>query len=318
MINLVCQPCTQAAEDETWSAGTGGEPDDLCMLLGAQMSAHDCAGSLSSNECACAYPHDGGLTGNDPVRVLQLGLKYVKTHGLNLIAAEGMHRAICRALTLLELGHTVEGPKTEEPEPNTKNLAGIRCPKCGSYEPFFIGFEATYSVYDDRIPPGQNDGGWVLDSDIVCAACRHKGVVEEFHNPTVGEITHIEGTEVKGRTILVYPTAPKTSSPTVAIQADAHSDDDAVLIKFDALAWFREVSAENILALAKCGWGGDYPADAVLQYTPDNENEKRLLSYLHINPTMGYECHVNEESAMAWLADNRPEVHEVIQREAKS
>ena len=321
-MNLVCTSCIQAAECENWSATVGGEPADLCISLGAQMDAHDCLGGVAmrgARTCACAYPHDGGLMGNDPIKVLELGRQYARSHGHNAIAAEGMHRAICRALTLLELDHTVEWPKTEEPEPNTDNLVGIRCPKCGSYEPFVITFEATHTVHDEGILYC-DENGWKLDSDIVCATCQHKGIVGEFQkNLTTGDIMRLEGKEGKGRTMLVYPTAPKTSSPTVTIPADAHSDDHAVYIKFDALAWFREVSAENILKLAKCGWGGDYPADAVVTYMQDyDENVKRLFSYLEINRKVGYECHVNEESAMAWLADNRPEVHEVIQREAKS
>ena len=236
----------------------------------------------------------GGLLGNDPIRVLELGHKYFKNHGLNAIAAEGMNRAIDRALHLLNLEN--KRPKTEEPKPNTANLEGIRCPKCMSNEPFYITFEATYTVFDKIIPNKHGKYGWEMDSGIVCGACQHKGVVGEFQQ-------HV-----------VYPTAPKTSSLTVTIQADAHSDDQAVYIKFDALAWFREVSAENILALAQCGWGGDYPADTVVLYTRNNENEKRLFSYLHIHPKMGFECHVNEDNAMAWLADNRPEVHDLLQR----
>ncbi len=51
---MVCTSCIQAAEDETWSATTGGEPADLCMSLGAQMSAHDC---ITTEPCACTYPH---------------------------------------------------------------------------------------------------------------------------------------------------------------------------------------------------------------------------------------------------------------------
>ena len=325
MKNQVCTPCIQAAEDENWSASTGGEPADLCMSLGAQMDAHDCAGSLALHQCACAYTHDGGLMGNDPIQVLELGRKYVKNHGLNAIAAEGMNRAICRALALLSRT-AEERPKTEEQKPNTDNLEGIRCPKCGSYEPFYITFEATYTVFDKGIPSEHGNYGWKRDCDIVCGTCQHKGVVGEFQqHPTAGAITHLEGEEGKGRTMPVYPflwphqpARPKSSSLTVTIQADAHSDDQAVYIKFDALAWFREVSAENILALAQCGWGGDYPADTVVLYTRNNENEKRLFSYLHIHPKMGFECHVNEESAMAWLADNRPEVHDLIQRECPS
>ena len=211
-MNLVCTSCIKAAEDEPWSAGTGGEPADLCMSLGAQMDAHDCLAGASPSPCACAYPHDGGLEGNDAIRVLQLGQKYGLNHGFGPIGAEGMRRAINRALVLL-LGRAVDGNLSSEEllatyydlnakkEPNTNNLVGLRCPKCGSYEPFFIAFEATYTVYDQGHPQGQNDYGWTLDSDIVCTACRHRGIVGEFlTSPTVGESANLKGTEEKGHT----------------------------------------------------------------------------------------------------------------------
>ncbi len=216
-MNLVCTSCIRAAEDETWSAGTGGAPADLCMSLGAGMSAHDCIRTiaLTGAVCACSYPHDGGLSGNDPIRVLELGLKYATTHGHNAIAAEGLHRAVSRALFLLAgpaKGGTVSSDELlaiynglqARKEPNTKNLADIRCPKCGSYEPFDITFEATYTVSDD-IPPTPCSHAWGLDSDIVCAACGHKGIVGEFQqNLTAGEIMHLEGKEGKGRTTCTH------------------------------------------------------------------------------------------------------------------
>lgn len=85
--------------------------------------------------------------------------------------------------------------------PNTNHLKSIRCPKCGSYEPFFIAFKATYLVYDNGIPPGQNGHAWGMDSDIKCTTCGHTGIVGEFQqNRTVGEITRLKGKEGKGRT----------------------------------------------------------------------------------------------------------------------
>ncbi len=211
MNQIVCTSCIRAAEDETWSAGNGSEPADLCMSLGAQMDAHDCLAGAAPSPCACAYPHDGGLEGNDPIRVLELGRQYARAHGHNPIAAEGMHRAIGRALELLE-GPGVGGNLSsndlleiydglhKDHEPNTGNLVSIRCPKCGSHEPFHITFEATYTVYDS-IPFIRNGHAWSMDSDIVCTKCDHKGIVGEFQqNLTAGEIMHLEGEEGKGRT----------------------------------------------------------------------------------------------------------------------
>ncbi len=80
-------------------------------------------------------------------------------------------------------------------QPNTGHLKGIRCPKCGSYEPFLIGpievkFEVrvtgdfTLESYSLKSIP------WDDESDIACKKCRHNGVVADFAYGSDSPCTH--------------------------------------------------------------------------------------------------------------------------------
>jgi len=96
------------------------------------------------------------------------------------------------------------------------------------------------------------------------------------------------------------------------ISAECHSDDRVVEVEFDATRWFQEASVDDILDLARCGWRGDIPSDQVAIKMADvNEEIAEMFEYVHIvgkRTTMGFECSVNEDDAMSWLADNRPDV----------
>jgi hypothetical protein len=95
------------------------------------------------------------------------------------------------------------------------------------------------------------------------------------------------------------------------IRAEAHSDDHNVEIEVDATAWFQQATDAEILELADCEWGGDYPADGVAEFCSDGDT-KRLFDYLAIiqgdrskKDCGGFECHVNDADALAWLKENR-------------
>jgi DNA-directed RNA polymerase subunit RPC12/RpoP len=180
--------------------------------------------------------------------------------------------------------------RTVNEEANTNCLEGIRCPKCGSYEPFWITFTANMQVYDDGTGL-DDDVAWDDESDIICCGCQHTGVVAEFR-ATAG----------------------------ASISAECRSDDLVVEVEFNAAQWFEQANGEQIVALARCGWGDDYPADVVAQYMAEHSGGvRRLFQYLDIiadGPTdTGFECRVNNEEAMAYLAEHRPELHELITRE---
>lgn len=100
------------------------------------------------------------------------------------------------------------------------------------------------------------------------------------------------------------------------IRAEAHSDDHNVEIEFDAVRWFKQAADDDILDLAECGWGGDYPADAVAMFFDGKRNGTGgLFRYLETiaddwskKDLRGFECNVNEEDAIKWLRKHRPAV----------
>lgn len=100
------------------------------------------------------------------------------------------------------------------------------------------------------------------------------------------------------------------------IRAEAHSDDHKFDHTFDATPWFAVARPEEIFALAKCGWGGDYPADAVAQFMGRIERPlETMFTYLTARDDGGFECHVDTGDAMTFLKEARPEVYDCIKRE---
>ena len=94
------------------------------------------------------------------------------------------------------------------------------------------------------------------------------------------------------------------------IPAEVHRDDFQFEASFDALEWFKQASDEEILALAACDWGGDYPADEVAQFFDTlafyNPEVGCVLDNTTAEEGMGFECHVESAAAMRWLKDNKP------------
>lgn len=102
-----------------------------------------------------------------------------------------------------------------------------------------------------------------------------------------------------------------TTSP-VRVRAECHSDDRVFEVEFDAAQWFDQASDQEIFDLAECGWGGDYPSDAVaIDMAKHLDSIAALFVYLdnhNRSPRkhIGFECHVEREGAIAWLRANRP------------
>ena len=99
----------------------------------------------------------------------------------------------------------------------------------------------------------------------------------------------------------------------MTIKAEAHSDDYVIEVDFDATPWFAQASDEEIAALAAIDWGGDYESDEVADYCSDVPGLVRLFDYLDNirddpmkKDCCGFECHVDEESALNWLQQYRP------------
>ena len=64
---------------------------------------------------------------------------------------------------------------------NTNVLTGLKCPKCGSLEPFSIATTCWARVYDDGIDQTE-DHEWDGNSACVCLnpGCRFSGRIKDF------------------------------------------------------------------------------------------------------------------------------------------
>jgi len=102
------------------------------------------------------------------------------------------------------------------------------------------------------------------------------------------------------------------------IQAECHSDDHIVETDFDAEPWFIQATNDEITKLACCRWGSDYPADEVAVFIAGvNQSVKRVFIYFelvaHKKDHPGFECSIETESAMAWIAQHRPQLGAYLQ-----
>jgi hypothetical protein len=110
----------------------------------------------------------------------------------------------------------------------------------------------------------------------------------------------------------------ETKTKKQTIPAEVHTDCHTAQARFDAEPWFNQASDQAILALAECGWGGDYPADEVAEFFSDTKRNKEVEDVFHTlrilrrKEDIGFECHVEEEPAMAWLRQNRPHMVTMI------
>jgi hypothetical protein len=119
-----------------------------------------------------------------------------------------------------------------------------------------------------------------------------------------------------------YVTEADDPAQQFKVPAEVHSDDRLYSAEFDALHWFQNAADTCIVQLAKCDWGGDYPADEVAYYFASplpslnavfDEEVAAVLDYCQrvtsAGGTCGFECHVDASAAMRWLKVNRPDVY---------
>lgn len=105
----------------------------------------------------------------------------------------------------------------------------------------------------------------------------------------------------------------------MVVKAECHSDDRVYEVDFNAVPWLRAAKSKDIVALARCGWGGDYPADEVTMYMAGkNSSVKDMFKYIELKKKggadIGFECHALKSAAMGWLMVNRPSVYRTIKK----
>jgi hypothetical protein len=74
---------------------------------------------------------------------------------------------------------------------NEDCLDGMRCPSCGSYEPFYIDVQTTFTMFDDGGSEYQ-DLHWDDDSYCACS-CGKEGTVKDFYIPETPLKELVEG-----------------------------------------------------------------------------------------------------------------------------
>ena len=62
---------------------------------------------------------------------------------------------------------------------NTNWLEGMKCPECGSYEPFMIAIRTMAEVFDEGVEQSC-DKEWDDTSYCRCVNCDHEGTVSDF------------------------------------------------------------------------------------------------------------------------------------------
>lgn len=97
--------------------------------------------------------------------------------------------------------------------------------------------------------------------------------------------------------------------PARPVPAEAHSDDWAVKVSFDAGAWLVQASDEELVALAREEWCNSYEADAVADFYRERET-KALFDYLDSQrgepSAPGFECSLDRQEVEQWLQAERP------------
>lgn len=98
------------------------------------------------------------------------------------------------------------------------------------------------------------------------------------------------------------------------VPAEVYPDDRAFTVEFFANRWFAQASDSAILDLASEDWSNSEASDRVAQdtseWSPDVEQVFHYQGTLDTfgKRSMGFECRVDPESAMAWLKRHRPGV----------
>lgn len=109
------------------------------------------------------------------------------------------------------------------------------------------------------------------------------------------------------------------------IEARAWSDDQRIIVDFNAAPWFYMAKPNEVVKLAESGWSRSEPADQVaLGMKKFNDKIDFLFKYIervdrHVvhGDTVGFEVEVNEEQAMAWMKEHHPHMLKVVKKALK-
>lgn len=198
-----------------------------------------------------------------------------------------------------------------------------------------VGHSMQYAIYRRS----NTTSVWRL-THIAASSSQTEAVQEALHVPSVADSpASTERVPPFSRTFLIVRLAPTEQAPEVlpsaildsrviqdqdvatAVRARAYRDDYAIDFEFNAAPWLAQASVEEIIDLARCGWGGDYAADAVaiesealLQGTAEGDKLSALFALTSTEEDEGFECHLDHRETAAnlstWLKQYRPDAFE--------
>ncbi len=153
------------------------------------------------------------------------------------------------------------------------------------------------------------EGGWrwsVIDVAVealgkaVAPVVRHPSRRAELHAMLQATAPEREGARV----------LQEQADRAAMVPAQIGIDDEFEPVEFNASPFLGAASLEQILALAACGWRGDYPADDVAWHVRGMYGYAAVDALLTRveNEGKGFEVSVDEAEARRWLALVRPEV----------
>lgn len=95
------------------------------------------------------------------------------------------------------------------------------------------------------------------------------------------------------------------------IPAEVHTDDNAIIVEFDAVQYFEQANDCEIVELMLCEFSSDYAADnvAIVSESWYADIGKVLSHTSPFKDMSGFECYVDEDKALAWLKANRPALY---------
>lgn len=145
-----------------------------------------------------------------------------------------------------------------------------------------------------------------VEQEVVEAACAVAKWNEE--NGQVNRLTGFQNLELLEALVSAVDAYLTRKTPVTQprITAETHDDEYFYTVSsFDCTPWFEQAEDEEITDLAECGWGGDYPSDVVAEFFNENEDYPDITEMFRYKQT-GFECHVSDAEALAWLAVHRP------------
>lgn len=180
--------------------------------------------------------------------------------------------------------------------------------------------------------PASLTGIWARDLAKITDPCSGCGLKREFY--VAGELSWGDEPEGSGYQTLKAINILKADeairrlvkdkgahlesggAASLVIPAEVYTDDYYEEARFDAAKWFEEATDDEVLELARCGWGGEYASDRVAEWTANlNPSVRAVLDStgrVRGRKMVGFECHVSEPSAMRWLAKHRPALFQKI------